>query len=308
MKGIIVEIRKNKAAALLEDGTVRMLPSGNHKIGEEIRMSEKETKNRTWGLPRVAAIAAAVVVLLAGGGGYAYATPYSEVSLDVNPSIEYVLNVFDQVIEVNALNEDGTEILTDEVTDEIVGESIDEAITDTLDAIASEGILTDEVEDAIILGTTCKDMEHAEELADRLRTMTLEKLKNNGLDTAVMAITMTQEERQLALESGLSIGKYFAVEHIRTAMGLGEDATFQYQDYAEMTIRELKNLAEENGVPMEGSGSMGEPSGTPQGNGIKNPDGTGIQGTQSNTEDPVSTQTQSNVGGNANTEASNGRK
>jgi hypothetical protein len=86
----------------------------------------------------IGATSAAADVLL-GAGTWAYAAPYSYVSLDVNPSIEYTLNMFDRVIDVDAVNEDGQAIL--ENTGELMNLTIDDAIEKTIDQIDQAGYL-----------------------------------------------------------------------------------------------------------------------------------------------------------------------
>lgn len=51
------------------------------------------------------------MLVLGGGGALAYYTPAKYVSLDVNPSIEYQLNIFDRVLTVKGVNDDGSEIV-----------------------------------------------------------------------------------------------------------------------------------------------------------------------------------------------------
>ena len=51
---------------------------------------------------------ACLTVLLLGGGGYlSYAMPVAAIGVDVNPSIELAVNIFDRVVGVTGYNEDG---------------------------------------------------------------------------------------------------------------------------------------------------------------------------------------------------------
>lgn len=87
----------------------------------------------------VVSATAAAFLSLAGAGVWAYAAPYSYVSLDVNPSIEYTLNRFDRVIDVEAVNDDGQAIL--ENAGEFKNLTIEDAITKTVDELVEEGYL-----------------------------------------------------------------------------------------------------------------------------------------------------------------------
>lgn len=56
--------------------------------------------------------AACLMFMLAGfGGGYwAYFTPVSAISIDINPSIEFSINRFGRVLSVESFNDDGTNL------------------------------------------------------------------------------------------------------------------------------------------------------------------------------------------------------
>lgn len=96
-------------------------------IAESIKARAVQ-KNSIW-LRMSAAAACAVCALgMAGVGAYAYYTPTSYVSLDVNPSIEYRLNVFDRVLSVVGVNDDGENILDGIGQTKIKNKSIDKAI------------------------------------------------------------------------------------------------------------------------------------------------------------------------------------
>ena len=105
MKAVIVEIKNDFAAILSDDGRILKVRNNNYAIGQVIEMNQ----NKLFKTRKFAAIAAsaAAFILLCGTSAWAYMTPYSYVSLDVNPSIEYSLNRFDRVLDVTAVNDDG---------------------------------------------------------------------------------------------------------------------------------------------------------------------------------------------------------
>ena len=60
---------------------------------------------------RIVVSAACFLAALLGLGGYfSYVTPVSAVSIDVNPSIELEINLFNKVIDVIGYNDDGAEL------------------------------------------------------------------------------------------------------------------------------------------------------------------------------------------------------
>ena len=133
MKAIIVEIRENHAAALYDDGSIRQLKNKHYTVGQEIEFG---TIAKITSKMIIHIASAAAVIILLSASAWAYYTPYSYVSLDVNPSIEYTLNRFDRVLDYTAVNGDGEEILKNL---QLKNEDIEEAIKATVAEIAAQG-------------------------------------------------------------------------------------------------------------------------------------------------------------------------
>src|SRR5665648_659946 len=118
MKAVVLDIKKNKAVALSDDGMVKEVNNKNFRIGQTIEMEKKSMKKMSKKYRNIAAgVAASLVILLGGGTAYAYNTPVAHVSLDVNPSITYSVNAFNRVIDVDRTNPDGEAILQTMVWD-----------------------------------------------------------------------------------------------------------------------------------------------------------------------------------------------
>lgn len=142
MKAVVLEIRDGVAAVLREDGTVEKIRR-ECRVGDTVELPER---GRIMTFPQKAArwaAGAAAALLLVSGGAYGYnnAYAYSYVTLDVNPSIEYVLNRRNLVLRVDALNEDG-ETLARALNDGGVrGEGLTDAIDETTRLLYEEAYL-----------------------------------------------------------------------------------------------------------------------------------------------------------------------
>ena len=110
MKAVIVAVEGRYAAALTQDGRMTRVRNRGYALGQTVEPEALTAASPLRKASAWAAAAAAALVLL-GGGGYLYASPYAYVSLDVNPSVEYVLNRFDRVLQATAVNEDGGRVL-----------------------------------------------------------------------------------------------------------------------------------------------------------------------------------------------------
>ncbi|MDF2609729.1 MAG: hypothetical protein K0R92_1203 [Lachnospiraceae bacterium] len=137
MKSVIVEIKDGFAALLSDDGKILKVKNKNYVIGQVIEM--KIQKVHITKKLALCVASAAVLLLTTGIGAWAYTTPYSYVSLDVNPSIEYTLNRFERVIDVKAVNDDGQVILDQIDIDGLTNESIEDAILATVNQINQDG-------------------------------------------------------------------------------------------------------------------------------------------------------------------------
>ena len=230
MKGIITEIQGRKAALLKENGELVQVSNRGYRVGQEVRRS---------GAPALAS-AAAAAVLLFGGGGAAYALPYTHVTLDMNPSVEYTLNIFDRVIAAEGLDEDGESLLAGL---DFRNLTIDEAAEALVEELDEDGYFQDEAEDELLIAVESQGEARQLQVATRLQEKLELKTQNMGLEMAIMAVTMNQEQRQEAMGMGLSMGQYYA---IRQAVGPDKDpADIPWNQYKEMTMKELQDLAKE---------------------------------------------------------------
>ena len=202
MKAVIVEIRGNRAAALLENGQFVSIPDNSYAIGQEIMLHKREPARRKKFISfrqRAAAIAASAVLLLAaGGGGLAYAMPYGTVSIDVNPSIEYTINRFDRVLRVSGVNEDGQAVLEAVGKKRLLNKKIDDAVTATISQMEADGYLTSE-EDAIVFSSGTGNEKHSASLAASLE-------EQFSPCAEVYSVAVTREEVASAHKKGTTAG------------------------------------------------------------------------------------------------------
>jgi len=161
MKAIIVEIKENKVAALCSDGRIIKLKNKQYIIGQEIDM--KSSNN----IIKFAASAAAALVVFAVPA-WAYLTPYSYVSIDVNPSVEFSLNRFDKVLSIKAVNDDGEELLRNIDLNQLKNEDINDAVKEVVKEIKESGFFSEE-ESGLVVAASSKTEEKTEELKEKVK-------------------------------------------------------------------------------------------------------------------------------------------
>ena len=155
MRAIITDIRAGKAAALAEDGTVRLVDAKNRAVGQEIRIPAK--RRRRWKKPLTWAACVAVLCGMATTGVYAAYEPYASVSVvGGTDSVEYTVNRFDQVLGTRI---SGREQPPDGKIPRFV--HIDKAVEHTVRQEAKEG-------ESVSITVTSRSSGHAERLREHI--------------------------------------------------------------------------------------------------------------------------------------------
>jgi hypothetical protein len=171
MKAVIVEIKGSNAAVLSEDGRISQIKNRNYKIGQEIAMSNNNYTK--W------ALTAAAAMLLFVTPAWAYMTPYSYVSIDVNPSFEFSINRFDRVLEVKAVNEDAEEMVKEINIDGLKNKEIKVAVRNVLTELKNQGYITEGEDGGVVVATSSKSEEKTNNLAVALKTAVNEEVGKN---------------------------------------------------------------------------------------------------------------------------------
>lgn len=114
--GLVMNVEKNFAYIMTPNGEfikVKIDKSKAHPtIGAEYTGEVLNTSTGIISKFRYVVAASLLFFLLTlGGGAYAYYTPVSTVTININPSIEFKLNRWSRVVTSHALNSDGQKIL-----------------------------------------------------------------------------------------------------------------------------------------------------------------------------------------------------
>ena len=239
MKSVVVEIRNGLAAVLSDDGCIVKVKNRNYEIGQVIEMKKMNRKNKL----TLLAASMAAVIMLSGAGAWTYFTPYSYVSLDVNPSIEYSLNRFDRVLSVKAINDDGEELLKKIQLENLSNKKIDEAIAQTMDQIIAEGYFDGETEGGIVITTSGKDLKRAEELAQELKQSVEQEPEIDGL-IEVETLSVGADRVARAKELGVTPGKLNLVEKLQRSAATPTD--FDLEEWLDKPVKDIMKATKDN--------------------------------------------------------------
>lgn len=242
MKSVVVQIHSGIAVVLSDDGRIVKVRNQKYVIGQVIEM--KATTKRKIHFPSAVAAAAVAIFMcsIIGVSAYAYYTPYSYVSLDVNPSIEYSLNRFNRVLKVTGVNDEGKEIVQELNLDNLSNKTIDEAIKLTVKQIGEDGYFSGEEEGGVVISTSAKDLKKAESLAGDLEQTAKDAAEGKNIE--VVSISVGLERVQAAHNLGVTPGKLNLVEKLRDSSQTPDDVNID--EWLSKPVKEIMKEIKSN--------------------------------------------------------------
>jgi len=246
MKSVVVEIKAGYAAVLSEDGCISKIKNKNYIIGQVIEMKSSKFKNIN---KLVMCSALTAMIAIAGGITlWAYKTPYSYVSLDVNPSIEYSLNRFDKVISITAVNNDGQEILNKLELDKLENENIEDVIAETVNQISKDGYfdnsIDNDIDGGIIIATSGEYLDKSDKLAEKLQKSLENEIEEIGEDIKLETISVGLERVQKAKELGVTPGKLNLVEKLQNSSA--DPESIIVEEWLNKPVKDIMRAIKEN--------------------------------------------------------------
>lgn len=206
---------------------------------------------------RLAGIAAAFVLLIGGVTGFqvyqANYTVASLISLDVNPSIEIQVNQKEQVLAVNARNEDAKIVVGDM---DFKGSSLDVTINALIGSMLRNGYLN-EMANSILVSVDNQDPMKGAELQERLASEINEVLQTGSFNGAVLSQTISADSslRELSDTYGITLGKAQLIQQI-----ISQNTFYSFEDLVPLSINELNLLSESGNLKLANVSSLGTAS------------------------------------------------
>ena len=209
---------------------------------DEITSQKREKSIMTKMIPLATA---AILLIMFGTWRYQYFAAYTEIYMDINPSIELVTNRKSQVIEIKTGNAEGEELIKNI---SYKGKNYLEVTSELLDELIVSGYLS-ESNELILLSVYNKNMEkevtHLKELDQYIH----EYLTSKGLDTVILGqkIEKTNTLRDYANDYGISLSK---MTFIRNLMILHPE--LEIEELVEQSLQELVELSRQLGIDLKG--------------------------------------------------------
>lgn len=240
-KGIIMEIHDKKAIVMSTKGQfdeINATPS--MEVGNEIQYGDDSKL-------KIAATLCMLFVMFGSVFGFNFLanqrTPVSYVAVDVNPGVEFTVNIYDEVISVSATNKDGELVLAGL---DYKGQKIEDATRNFVDEVTKMGYIDQSKEDNAVMITVVNDNEvKALNLQERLYTKINEFFVENHILGVVLGEETNEVLRLEAQSKGLSAGKLRLIKQAVKA-----DPSLTQEAAANMAVKELNKVIESKEVPV----------------------------------------------------------
>jgi hypothetical protein len=232
---IVVEIRGRHAAVMSESGEFVRVSNECYEIGQTIlvELPQSATPQMRW-RARMTAFAGMVAgfLLLLFGAFRGYTLPVGVVSLDVNPSIEYTINVFDRVLNISAVNDDAEAILADMNMRALYHRPVDEAVDATILALRARGYLSTDAGNDVVISVSSYDARHTVRIATRLG-----EHDKQQRDLTVYSVAVSKGEVKSAHALGISAGKLHIIDQLGESWN--EDHAFDPEDWIGRPVKRI---------------------------------------------------------------------
>jgi len=158
------------------------------------------TRKRLLGL-----IASVVLCMAILGGGYTYNLPVSYLSIDINPSVELGINIFNRVISAEGINIDGQALLQE---NKLRNMRIEKAAEILVEEAAEQGHVAANGSTVIAFTALSDNEEKAMLLEQITRDQVQLLLHEQGIDAIIYTDRSSLKLREQARQLGLSGGKF----------------------------------------------------------------------------------------------------
>jgi hypothetical protein len=214
MKGIIAEIHGSHMIVIAKNGDFsrcKKLP--NCDIGDEINIPERNMKSVYKNLTAIAA--SFLILIMLSSGVYAYYTPYSYVSVDINPSMELYVNRFDKVIGVHAFNEEAAQII--KASNGMKNKNVDDVLEQVLNKAEEAGYLKKDGENTVMIVVSSGNKKEEADITDKMSKTSSAVLSKLSNDYEVILEKTQVEKYKKAKEQNISPGKVILANRFKEA-------------------------------------------------------------------------------------------
>lgn len=185
--------------------------------------------------PAMVAVSCAIMLSIGAVGVYATTQiPNSLITIDVNPSVQLITNLNDQVLDVKALNDDAIAI----VKNVDKKGSVDQVVNQVIDNLIAGKYITAEDENDILISVSNKNEKKTNTLKESIAGNIGSYLKAQAIDATLVTQNVDKKAAIASKNEGVSFGKSNLVKSLVPLLdGYSEEQLMQ------MPVKQLVALA-----------------------------------------------------------------
>lgn len=239
MKSFSDYLNKIKADDRLKESTRQYVVTALEGVQNVTTEESMSLKRGTVKRKRMAVAFSSLVacISIAVGGYYFYNMPMHYISVDINPSVEFGINILNRVVSQEAYNDDGSSVIA---SHRYTNMSLQNAMRTFIQEANMKGYISDDGNTAIVLTVESNQEKAAVELQTICSQEIEATLQLMHRSAVVYTARVNLELREQAQESGLSPGKY---RLIRIMQSFDQEITFD--EYKNTTISDILSETEE---------------------------------------------------------------
>jgi len=229
MKGVVMELNRNCAVVLDENGSFKKINirGKDLEVGQEVQLDRYKTFISANHYKTLGFVAALLIMVLASSFPVYFNNNFTAsayVTIDINPSMELVLNSKGKILDVTALNDEAQEVLK---VLNLKNQSLENAIASIAEEAEKMGYVQEDNPE-IFVTTVLKNTKAEEKVIEGISNA-IHKLENNPNTKAALSVLEGKlEERQEAAKNNISVGKYISLKRLQ-------------EKNIEVTLEEIKN-------------------------------------------------------------------
>ena len=214
MKAVVLEIKNKDMIIMDQSGCFHNMRYDNvSKIGEEILFVDPRMKMLSY-VRKITAIAAMLLVVIGSGyGAVSYYTPYTYVDIDINPSLELVLNRYLKVLDVQNLNEDANKIVPDKL--KFKHKDMQTAINELIDNAETQKIISIDKDNDILFTVSSKNEKVIGDINKKIENASKKKLEKLNNKYEIMMEKVALNKRDDAKKQKVSPGRIILFDKLK---------------------------------------------------------------------------------------------
>ena len=137
-------------------------------------------------------------------------------TLDINPSIELVVNKQGKIDSINAVNDDAKNVLKDI---DVINDSLDEGVSEIIEEAIGKGYITNSKENNILISIDGATVDETISIRNTTKNSIDKTLDEKAIpvNIAIQEFDVTNEMINKAMQDEISVGKLYAIEKINNS-------------------------------------------------------------------------------------------